>query len=227
MANLVPDETAVTHGVLHHVTAEMFRVLCKIEATYDIIHVLATPYTPYQRTLITTSGNCTSTTTNSGSSSTNSCCTHAAGSSVLADGSNHSSSNGEVSVLTRRSASSTHSAAGPAAALPGTPGTPVTATAFIVQPEHLQKMRELQANWHDSLPSERYIKIITAGLKHYGADPAWVVAVAAEPYEASKTPDKYLKFPEPEDASTLPTWTVQQLAEYKGKVTDNKVCVGV
>jgi hypothetical protein len=174
MANLVPDAAATCHGVLHHVTADMFRVLCKIEATYDIITVTATPYTPYSSS--------------------------------------------------RNFAEAPAAAAAPAAA-PGTHGSPLTATAFIVQPEHLAKLEQEHPEYRRSLPSERYIRIITAGLQHHGVDPTWTQHVAQQPCVPSKTPQQYLKFPDPQlqNGELLQEFTAEQLAQYAGKITDNKV----
>jgi hypothetical protein len=194
MANLVPDASATCHGVLHHVTADMFKVLCKIEATYDIITVTATPYTPYSSS---SSGHVES-----------------------------SSSSGCVNASAEaRSATEAPAAAAAPASAPGTHGSPVTATAFIVQPEHLAKLEQEHPEYHSSLPSERYIRIITAGLQHHGADPAWTQHVAEQPCMPSKPPQQYLKFPvlELQDGEVLPEFTVEQLAQYQGKITDNKV----
>uniref|UniRef100_A0A383VZE1 Gamma-glutamylcyclotransferase n=2 Tax=Tetradesmus obliquus TaxID=3088 RepID=A0A383VZE1_TETOB len=190
MANLVPDAAATCHGVLHHVTADMFKVLCKIEATYDIITVTATPYTPY-------------------SSSRSSSCDCA-----------------EAPAAASQQAPAVASAlaAAPAAA-PGTHGSPLTATAFIVQPEHMAQQQQEHPEWHSSLPSDRYIRIITAGLQHHGVDPAWVQHVAQQQCVPSKAPQHYLKFPEPElqDGEVLREFTAEQLAQFVGKMTDNKV----
>ncbi|KAF6265187.1 hypothetical protein COO60DRAFT_1119691 [Scenedesmus sp. NREL 46B-D3] len=198
MANLVPDVTAACHGVLHHVTADMFKVLCKIEATYDIVTVTATPYTPYSSS---SSGNGFV-----GSSSDN--CVDAAIAGAPT----------EVAAAETAPSSS-------AAAVPGTHGSPVTATAFIVQPEHLAKLEQEHGQYHTSLPGERYIRIITAGLKHHGVDPAWTQHIAQQPCVPTKAPQQYEKFPEPQaqDIDPLPEFTAEQLAQHQGKVTDNKL----
>jgi hypothetical protein len=94
-----------------------------------------------------------------------------------------------------------------------------------VQPEHLAKLKQEHPEYHSSLPSERYIRIITAGLKHQGVDPAWTQHVAQQPCVPSKTPQQYLKLPVPQlhNGDVLPEFTVEQLAQYQGKITDNKV----
>jgi hypothetical protein len=55
------------------------------------------------------------------------------------------------------------------------PWPPVDAKAFIVPPGKLPGPPNGTA---PELPSQRYITIITQGLKHYGADPTWVQHIA-------------------------------------------------
>eukprot|EP00882_Tetradesmus_deserticola_P007245 GHRQ01007633.1.p1 GENE.GHRQ01007633.1~~GHRQ01007633.1.p1 ORF type:complete len:300 (+),score=121.01 GHRQ01007633.1:132-1031(+) len=200
MANLVPDATATCHGVLHHVTSDMFKVLCKIEASYDIVTVTATPYAPYN------------------SSSSSNC--HVKSSSCnCADTSSAAAPTGDKAGAERVPPPAE------AAATPGTHGRPVTASAFIVQPEHLAKLEQEHPEYHSSLPSDRYIRIIIAGLAHHGVDPAWTQQVAQQPCVPSKTPQQYQKIPEPQlnGSELLPEFTAEQLAQYQGKITDGKV----
>jgi cation transport regulator ChaC len=127
------------------------------------------------------------------------------------------------------------------AAAPFVPGRPVTAIAFIVQPAGIAAMMQQHPEWGSSLPSDRYIRIITAGLRHYGADPAWVAAVAAEPCKHARQPHEYLKVPvpaqqqqqqqaaegeqqgEPGSTAQLPQFSMQQLLQSEGQIQDNRV----
>ncbi|WIA37999.1 hypothetical protein OEZ86_001371 [Tetradesmus obliquus] len=98
-------------------------------------------------------------------------------------------------------------------------------TADMFKPEHMAQQQQEHPEWHSSLPSDRYIRIITAGLQHHGVDPAWVQHVAQQQCVPSKAPQHYLKFPEPElqDGEVLREFTAEQLAQFVGKMTDNKV----
>eukprot|EP00879_Flechtneria_rotunda_P023730 GHRR01025122.1.p1 GENE.GHRR01025122.1~~GHRR01025122.1.p1 ORF type:complete len:162 (-),score=34.07 GHRR01025122.1:176-661(-) len=159
MANLVQDETSMCHGVLHHVTMDMFKVLSAIEASYEVMDAHPTPYAPYNRL------------------------------------------NGS----------------GPAA---GTCFSPVAAVAFTVHPEHLAKLQQENPGnraLYESLPSERYIRIITEGLRHFGVDPAWVEWVEAQPFAPTKLAADYFKVPTPADSASLRLYTLEQLAKYKGE----------
>lgn len=61
----------------------------------------------------------------------------------------------------------------------------------------------------DALPGERYIDIITRGLKHYNADPEYIAKLAAHPCVPRKKPAEYRLLPNPpEDA---PEITQEQL----------------
>jgi hypothetical protein len=106
--------------------------------------------------------------------------------------------------------------------------------------------------WGSSLPSDRYIRIITAGLRHFGADPAWIDWVAAQDCKHGREPHQYFKLPVPESAqlqqqqqqqgqgdpgtsrssngagpAQLKSFTMQQLAQHEGKLQDHKAYFAV
>lgn len=95
------------------------------------------------------------------------------------------------------------------------------ARAFIVTPEAQAKIQEEHPSWHVEPPSERYVRIITEGLAHYGALPAWVQTVAATPFKPSRRPEQYLRLPAPEDSTSLRTWTRQELGEHEARISDD------
>jgi hypothetical protein len=102
--------------------------------------------------------------------------------------------------------------------------------------------------WSTSLPSDRYIRIITAGLRHYGADPAWVQYIAGQPCKHGRQPHEFLKIPVPDlaagklagkgpstssssgkvsTAGQLQEYTMQHLQQYEGKLQDSKTVFAV
>jgi hypothetical protein len=106
-------------------------------------------------------------------------------------------------------------------------------------------MTQEHPEWGTSLPSDRYIRIITAGLRHFGADPAWIQHIAAQPCKHGRQPHAYLKLPvldilagngpstsssssgKVSTAGQLPVYTMQQLQQHEGKLQDNKTVFAV
>lgn len=134
------------------------------------------------------------------------------------------------------------------------PGTPITATAFIVQPSAIAAMLQEHPEWANALPSDRYVRIIVAGLKHFGADQAWIDWISAQPCKHGRQPHEYLKFPAAQGTpqqdspgqqqladgqqgqqgqqgvrtqADLPVFTMQQLAQHEGQLVDNKAIFAV
>jgi hypothetical protein len=106
---------------------------------------------------------------------------------------------------------------------PGTPLSPVMAQAFIIHPEKLSQLKKVHPDWETKLlPTERYITIITQGLRHFGADPAWVQHIASQDFKPDKTPGQHMTAPTAGDPNELPTWTQQQLAEHQGKLDGHR-----
>jgi hypothetical protein len=121
----------------------------------------------------------------------------------------------EVRVTPYSSRSGSGAAAGGGSS--AAPAETVTAAAFIVQREALDAMKAQHPEWlADPLPSDRYLRIISAGLTHYGADPAWVAALAALPCKPSRPPHEYYKaavaVAEGGPGPQLPTFSAAQLA---------------
>eukprot|EP00878_Enallax_costatus_P016406 GHUV01017209.1.p1 GENE.GHUV01017209.1~~GHUV01017209.1.p1 ORF type:complete len:274 (+),score=73.30 GHUV01017209.1:394-1215(+) len=110
---------------------------------------------------------------------------------------------------------------------PGSPLSPVTANAFIIHKERLEQLKKLHPDWEQNLlPTERYITIITQGLRHFGADPAWIQHILSQPFKPDKQPSQYLTAPVAGTANELLTWTQQQLSEHIGRVESHKAIIG-
>jgi hypothetical protein len=245
MANIVADPTATCHGILHSVTEKEFAVLKEVESNYETVQVPVTPYKP----------------SSSSSAGTRLCqTTHDPAPAAPAPAADDTCSNTTPSVATAASPALTPSIQAPAvlAADPkstqqpaAVPGTPITATAFIVQPAAIAAMLQEHPEWANALPSDRYIRIIVAGLKHYGADTAWIDWISAQPCRHGRQPHEYLKFPAAHDTSQqnssgqqqladgqqgqqgvrtqadLPVFTMQQLSQHEGQLVDNKTILAV
>lgn len=222
MANIIVDPDSICHGVLHRVTQPEFAVLQEIESNYATVQVPVVPYKPF-----------------SVDSNNISAADHVAAakppSAVAATGTGPA-----CAPAGPEADDSTDTDSGAKVVL----GSPVTATAFIVHPAGLAAMAQQHPEWGNSLPSDRYIRIITEGLRHYGADPAWFDKIAAEPCKHGRQPHEYLKLPAPDagcqagDSSSngsgssdgsaqLRQFTMQQLAQYEGKLQDGKAIFAV
>lgn len=107
---------------------------------------------------------------------------------------------------------------------PGKPFESVKAQAYIIHPHRMAELRRLHSDPDvEFLPSERYITIITQGLQHFGADPAWIHRISSQPFQPHKTPDQYFTAEPASDPAQLPIWTEEQLAAYKGKIHHRRV----
>lgn len=237
-ANIIADPDSICHGVLHRVTQPEFAILQQIESNYATVQVPVIPYQPISLDSNSDSIKSTSTADRMaaikpplaaaaavGHSSGTAC----APGGPEEDDSGHCDSGSDV-VL----------------------GSPTIATAFIVHPEGLAAMAQGHPEWGNSLPSDRYIRIITAGLRHHGADPAWVQKIVAEPCKHGRQPHEYLKLPAPgaegqqdeladgliypcgssgsggsNGSAQLQTFTMQQLAQYEGTLQDGKAVFAV
>eukprot|EP00775_Hariotina_reticulata_P008447 gene8447-8631_t len=104
----------------------------------------------------------------------------------------------------------------------GKSASSIAAKAFIVPQERLLALQQEHPEWHNSLPTERYITIITKGLRHFGADPSWIQGVAATPFTPNKKPEQYERIPLPADPASLRTFTSQELAAFRDKIVDGK-----
>jgi hypothetical protein len=225
MANIVADPNSTCHGVLHRVTHKEFAVLKEIESNYETAQLLVMPYKPHVYSSNSNKGS-----TGAGQSS-------AAGWAAPTNG---------LSAAPSTSAAADAGADGSSDSAKGVLGTPVMATAFIAPPAGIAAMVQEHPEWGNSLPSDRYIRIITAGLRHFGADPTWVAWVAAQDCKHGREPHQYLKLPVPvsgqqqgqEGRSTsssssgagpaqLRSFTMQQLAQDAGKLQDNKAYFAV
>jgi hypothetical protein len=112
-------------------------------------------------------------------------------------------------------------------------------------------MLQEHPEWANSQPSDRYLRIIAAGLQHYGADKAWIDWISAQPCKHGRQPHEYLKVPAAQDTpqqnssgqqqiadgqqgqqgvcvqTGLPVFTMQQLSQHEGQLVDNKAVFAV
>lgn len=113
----------------------------------------------------------------------------------------------------------------------GSSAATMTATAFIVHQSALTAMAQEHPEWANSLPSDRYIRIITAGLRHFGADAAWVDWIAAQPCKHGRQLHEYLKAapaPAQDNQHGLPSFTLQELSAHASKLRgDHKVVFAI
>jgi len=242
MANIVADPDSSCHGVLHRVTQKEFIVLQEIESNYSTVQVPVTPYKPHSSSSSSSNGHHThppvtataEAATAPGAGQPAACRdSHTACIDGNASGKPAAAASDAPPPNTQGNSSPTTqdpSPTGPSDCPVVIEGHPITATAFIVQPSAIAVMMEEHPEWTNSLPSDRYIRIISAGLKHYGSDPAWVEWLAAQPCKHGREPGQYFKLPLPDsqqhqDGSAqadLPTFTMQQLQEHLGVMPDNK-----
>lgn len=99
----------------------------------------------------------------------------------------------------------------------------ITCRAFIVPPdkiaEHKRHLPKDGARAHLELPSQRYIRIIAEGLRHFGADAAWVARIEAEPCNPARPVANWLTAPvAPEAAGAMRRFTLDELAAHKGQL---------
>jgi hypothetical protein len=84
-------------------------------------------------------------------------------------------------------------------------GEPILAHMFWIDPEHFT----------DSLPQERYLKVIAAGMRHHGVEEDYIVkSVLGAPHIPSRKPDNYMVFSS-EDASQATVAPTISMEEYK------------
>lgn len=151
MANLVSCSVSDSncrsnscHGILHKITPAMFDTLRTIETYYDVAEVKVTAYQPCFDNASTKSNNsCNSSNTvvNLAEDTASKC--------AVSIGSVHNSSSS--------SNDSTHPSS------VGTSAVVIAAKTFIVSQEHLIALQQQHPEWVPSLPTERYITIITKG----------------------------------------------------------------
>ncbi|KIZ05876.1 hypothetical protein MNEG_2083 [Monoraphidium neglectum] len=106
---------------------------------------------------------------------------------------------------------------------------PVQARAFIVPLETIAAhKRHLEERGQSTLelPSERYIRIITEGLRHFGAAPSWIARIEAQPFNPARPRAQWLTAPEAprSNGEALPLFTLAQLAEHKGRLPAYYAC---
>jgi hypothetical protein len=90
---------------------------------------------------------------------------------------------------------------------------PITAKAFIIPPHKLQPTPT-----STTLPSERYMTIIVQGLRHFNASQDWITKLEGQPFTPGRKPCQYLKVPPALNPEQLPTMTMEELKQYKGKL---------
>jgi hypothetical protein len=73
---------------------------------------------------------------------------------------------------------------------------------------------------HATSAHGRYIRIITEGLRHFGAEPAWVARVAAQPCNPPRPRAEWLRVPEVPHTPgcPLPAFTLKQLEAGRGRL---------
>lgn len=101
----------------------------------------------------------------------------------------------------------------------GGDGLAILARAFIMPPAPVgarQGSARGRGLTHLELPSERYVRIISEGLRHYGIDPAWVRRIEAQPFSPARQRVDWLTAPVAD--GPLPTYTAAELAQHKGKL---------
>jgi hypothetical protein len=75
----------------------------------------------------------------------------------------------------------------------------------------------------------RYIRIITEGLRHFGAAPSWIARIEAQPFNPARPRAQWLTAPEAprSNGEALPLFTLAQLAEHKVKRVGGRQGMGV
>jgi hypothetical protein len=150
MANLVScsvsdssGSSVSCHGILHKITPAMFDTLRAVETYYDVAEVQVTAYQP-----------CFD---NASTKSNNSC--NSSGTVVnLAE---DTASKCAVSIGSVHNSSSSNEITHPSSV--ETSAVVIDAKTFIVPQEHLTALQQKHPEWVPSLPTERYITIITKG----------------------------------------------------------------
>ncbi|KAI8476222.1 MAG: hypothetical protein J3K34DRAFT_401606 [Monoraphidium minutum] len=113
---------------------------------------------------------------------------------------------------------------------------PIAARAFIVPPADIARHKQqlpLGAASDLELPSQRYVRIIVEGLTHYGADPAWIARLRAQPFHPARQRADWLTVPRAPGASAgggckggggsspeggLKSFTLADLREFEGQL---------
>lgn len=220
MANLVPDDApgACCHGILHAITPAMLAALEHIETHYDVVDVSVTPYAQFAAAKGGGASDGTAAAASAPASKGDAPPLVQQQQPGVPPGTPGVAVAAVTFIVPPERLQQMRAAAVAAAAAAAAPDKQPGSNGSNGSNGSAAGGRQQQQPG-DALPSERYITIITAGLRAIGADPAWVERIAKQPCIPSRAPADYRRLPPPPDGGAgLQQFTPVQLAAHEGVV---------